>query len=172
MVWTCAFFLTFQFLLLLTFSLSVYVTDENSQNFHDWYTEWGVPDRNINLIQEKNPTYCECKEKGGRLLWVNCKVFYRVEYKYSFSLEAYIDMEEKKLSIPGHIPWKWNEFTSKELCNLFQNVKALNMKQSCSWQYFFWTIFSAFSFWTAKYIEFSTEKFWASAVFETVVSTC
>lgn len=116
--------------------------------------------------------YWECQEKGGRVIWVNYKVFSRVEYKYSFCSETYMDREQRRLRIPGHIPWKWNGFISKESCNLFENVKALNTKQSCLRQCFFWTIFSAFFFWTTRHMEFSAEMFWASAVFEMVVSTC
>lgn len=63
----------FQFLLLLTFS--AYVGDENSQNFHDWYTGWNVPDSNINLIQGKKKPYWECQEKGGKVLWVITNYF-------------------------------------------------------------------------------------------------
>lgn len=54
----------FQFLLLLTFS--AYVGDENSQNFHDWYTGWNVPDSNINLIQGKNNTLLGVSGKGWK----------------------------------------------------------------------------------------------------------
>lgn len=54
----------FQFLLLLTFS--AYVGNENSQNFHDWYTGWNVPDSNINLIQGKNNTLLGVSGKGWK----------------------------------------------------------------------------------------------------------
>lgn len=114
--------LVYQFLLLLTFSLSTYVDDENSQNFHDGYTGWSTADGNISLIQGKKKTYWECQEKGGRVLWVNYKVFSGVEHKYSFCSETYIDRKQTGLRIPGHIPWKWNGFISKELCNWFPNV--------------------------------------------------
>lgn len=107
--------------------------------------------------------------KGWKSALSYYKLFSGVEHKYSFCSETYIDREQTGLQIPGHIPRKRN---SKELCNLFQNVKALNMKQSCSWQCSFWTILPAFSLWTTKHIEFSAEMFWASAVFQMVVSTC